>query len=98
MKVIGTTIGILSLVALTLAAVLAMNTSPADAQERNLTESTVDLSYITSSHGGSTGGTFALAGLAAFHEGVVGAGAACMLVAVLFPTAFTAYSWWTSRD
>ena len=46
-----------------------------------------------------TGGTFALAGLAAFfHEGAVGAGAACMLVAVLFPTAFIAYSWWKIRD
>ena len=45
-----------------------------------------------------TGGTFALAGLAAFHEDVVGERATCMLVAVLFPTAFIAYSWWTSRD
>ena len=45
-----------------------------------------------------TGGTFAVAGLAAFHEGVVGAGAACMVVAALFPPAFTAYSWWTGRD
>ena len=45
-----------------------------------------------------TGGAFAVAGLAAFHEGVVGAGAACMVVAVLFPAAFTAYSWWTSKD
>ena len=43
-----------------------------------------------------TGGAFALAGLTAFHEGVVGA--ACMLVAVLFPAAFITYSWWTSKD
>ena len=55
MKVIGTTIGILFLIALTLAAVLAVNTSPADAQERNLTESTVDLRYVTSSTSGSSG-------------------------------------------
>ena len=39
-----------------------------------------------------TGGTFAVAGIAAFHEDVVGAGAACMLVAVLFPLAFITYS------
>ena len=45
-----------------------------------------------------TGGAFALAGLAAFHEGVVGAGVACILVAVLFPAAFIAYSWSTSKD
>ena len=45
-----------------------------------------------------TGGTFAVAGLAAFHEDVVGVGAACMVVAALFPPAFTAYSWWTGRD
>ena len=45
-----------------------------------------------------TGGAFAVAGLAAFQEGVVGAGAACILVAVLFPAAFITYSWWTSKD
>ena len=45
-----------------------------------------------------TGGAFALAGLTAFHEDVVGAGAAYMLVAVLFPAAFITYSWWTSKD
>ena len=55
MKIIGGTIGMLSLVTLTLAAVLAVNTSPADAQERNLTESPVDLRYVTSSLGGSSG-------------------------------------------
>ena len=57
MKIIGTTIGMLSIVALTQgAAVLAVNTSPADAQERNLTESTVDLRYLTSSTGGTPSG------------------------------------------
>ena len=45
-----------------------------------------------------TGGAFALAGLAALHEGVVGAGVTCILVAVLFPAAFITYSWWTSKD
>ena len=45
-----------------------------------------------------TGGAFALAGLAALHEGVVGAGVACILVAVLFPAASITYSWWTSKD
>ena len=41
----------------------------------------------TDDRGLMSGGTFAMAGLAAFHECVVGAGAACMLVAVLFPPA-----------
>ena len=55
MKIIGGTIGMLSIVALTLAAALAVNTSPADAKERNLTESAVDLRYLTSNTGGSSG-------------------------------------------
>ncbi len=55
MKIIGGTIGMLSIVTLTLAAALAVHTSPADAQERDLTESAVDLRYLTSNTGGSSG-------------------------------------------
>ena len=54
-KIIGDTIGMLSLVAIALVAVLVTNTAPADAQERTLTESSVELIYLTSSNTGSPG-------------------------------------------
>ena len=46
----------------------------------------------------ATGGAFAVAGAAALREGVVWAGATCMVVAVVFPTAFTLHSWRSERD
>ena len=55
MKIFGGTIGMLSLVAIALVAVLVTNTAPADAQERTLTESSVELIYLTSSNTGSPG-------------------------------------------
>ena len=58
MKIIGGTIGMLPLVALALMAVLAVlavNISPADAQQRNLTESSVEVRYISSAHTGTSG-------------------------------------------
>ena len=48
--------------------------------------------------GPATGGAFAIAGLAALREGPNWAGATCMAIAVLFPPAFTFYSWWSERD
>ena len=54
-KIIGGTIGMLSLVAIALVAVLGTNTAPADAQERTLTESSVEFLYLTSSNAGSHG-------------------------------------------
>ena len=46
----------------------------------------------------ATGGAFAVAGVAALREGVVWAGATCMVAAILFPTAFTLHSWRSERD
>ena len=46
----------------------------------------------------ATGGAFAVAGAAALREGVVWAGATCMVVAVVFPTAFTLHTWRSERN
>ena len=56
MKIIGSTIGMLSIVAVALVAVLAVNTSTTDAQDRYLTESSVEVLYLTSSNHGNAGG------------------------------------------
>ena len=55
MKIIGSTIGMLSIVAVALVAVLAVNTSTTDAQDRYLTESSVEVLYLTSSNHGNAG-------------------------------------------
>ena len=52
-KMIGAKIGVLPLVALALVAMLAVNASPTDAQQRNLTESSVEVRYISSAHTGT---------------------------------------------